>query len=91
MFPEMTATQAILGYVVSGFLFGIFFFATRFLMKGWSGAGFFRLIVGVIAFLISLFFAMICLMFLCALLIKAFWLAIALIVLVIALVFRFGK
>ena len=91
MFPEMTATQAILGYVVSGFLFGIFFFTTKFLMKGWSGAGFFRLVVGIIASLISLSFGLICLMFLCAMFTKAFWLTIAFIVIVIALAFRFGK
>lgn len=91
MFPEMTATQAIIGYVVSGLLFGFFFFATRFLMKGWPGAGFFRLAVGIIASLISLSFGLICLLFLCAMFAKAFWLAIALIVIVIALAFRFGK
>ena len=91
MFPEMTAIQAILGYVVSGLLFGIFFFGARFLMKEWSGTGFFRLVVGIIAFLISLSFGLICLMFLCVMFAKAFWLTIALIAIVVALAFRFGK
>jgi hypothetical protein len=88
MFGDLTVLQAFVGYFLSGIVFGILFFLGKTLI---NRPNLCYQVVGIVMVLVSLFFAMLTLLLLTLVFVKAFWWAAVGLAALIVVLWRIGK
>jgi hypothetical protein len=92
MFGDLNWWQALMGYFFSGVVFGILFFWGKTLIgQGSAISSWWRSLIGFVTVLVSLAFAMLALLMLTLIFVKAFWLAVAGLVALIIVFYRIVK